>query len=104
MIGVPLSPLPEVKSQRLPSKSVSLLGVVPCEDWSATRFAFFSFISAFIAFLASSPDKSPIALSARYLSFNSLGVPTKPFVYAGDTTGSASSQIPPTGSLNAPSP
>ncbi len=29
MIGVPLSPLPEVKSDNDPIRSVSLLGVVP---------------------------------------------------------------------------
>ena len=42
--------------------------------------------------------------STRYFNFNSFGVPSNPGVYAGETTGSASSQIFPMGSLNAPSP
>ena len=40
----------------------------------------------------------------RNLNLISFGVPASPLVKAGLTTGSASSQIPPTGSLKAPSP
>ncbi|VIM58121.1 Uncharacterised protein [Clostridioides difficile] len=57
-----------------------------------------------IASFNSSPDKSAKSLSAKYFNFTSFGVPSNPFVYAGDTTGSANSHILPTGSLKAPSP
>ena len=45
-----------------------------------------------------------LAKTDKYFSLSSLGLPSNPLVYPGLTTGSASSQIPPTGSLNAPSP
>ncbi len=42
--GVPLSPLPEVKSQREPSRSVILLGVVPKDSSWATKFLSFFYL------------------------------------------------------------
>ena len=104
MTGVPLSPEPLVRSHREPIKSVSFLGVVPCDTISPTRLSFFSRMRLEIASLSASPDRSLKSLSARYFSFSSLGVPSRPGVLAGDTQGSASSQILPTGSLKAPSP
>ena len=102
--GVPLSPEPLVKSQSEPTKSVILLGVVPKDIFCPTKLFCFSFISLMIAFFRSLPVKLAYLLSATYLSFISFGVPISPSVKAGDTTGSASSQILPTGSLKAPSP
>ena len=66
-----------------------------------TKLSFFSFILLDIAALSSSPLRSPKSLSARYFNFNSFGVPSSFDVYPGETTGSASSQILPIGSLNA---
>ena len=57
-----------------------------------------------MALVSASPEREAKSLSARYFSFSSLGWPSRPLVYAGLTTGSASSQILPTGSLKAPSP
>ena len=59
-----------------------------------TRLSLFALMLSEIAFLSSSPLKSLKSLSARYLSFNSFGVPTKPSVNAGETQGSASSHSP----------
>ena len=83
---------------------MSLRGVVPSEAILPTRFPSFSWIFALIALRSASPERAANSLSARYLSFSSLGVPSSPAVYAGETMGSASSQILPTGSLKAPSP
>lgn len=99
-----MSPEPLVRSHRDPIKSVSLLGVVPWDAMSPTRLSFFPLILEDIASFNASPDKSLKSLSARYFSFTSLGVPSSPSVFATATQGSASSQIFPTGSLNAPSP
>ena len=54
--------------------------------------------------MSSSPFKSANSLSAIYFSLISDGVPASPLVNPGETTGSASSHILPTGSLKAPSP
>ena len=54
--------------------------------------------------LRTASSASPWALSAIILNLISEGVPFRPSVYPGETTGSASSQIPQTGSLKAPSP
>ena len=43
IIGVPLSPLPEVKSDNDPIRSVSLLGVVPWETILPTKSIFAHF-------------------------------------------------------------
>ena len=104
MIGVPLSPEPLVKSHKEPIRSVSCLGDVPCEAILPTKLLPFSLILLEIASFNSAPLKFLKSLSARYLCFYSFGVPTKPLVKAGDTTGSANSQILPCGSLKAPSP
>ena len=104
MIGVPLSPEPEVKSHNEPIRSVSCLGVVPCEAMLPTRLSFFDLMLLEIASFNSAPLRLAKSLSARYFNLSSLGVPTSPSVYAGDTTGSANYQILPCGSLNAPSP
>ena len=86
IIGVPLSPLPLVKSHNEPSKSVICLGVVP-KVWfvpfkSAALLLIFSRIASFKA----SPFRSLNSLSAKYLIFNSFGVPFRPSVWNGETT------------------
>jgi len=80
IIGVPLSPLPEVKSDNDPIRSVSLLGVVPCDSIAPTKSDSLFLIYSDIAFLSSSPFKSAKLLSARYFNFISFGVPFKPDV------------------------
>ena len=102
--GVPLSPEPLVKSHNDPIKSVSTLGVVPSVIICPVKSASFSLISSLIASFNSSPFKSANLLSETYFNLISFGYPTNPSVCAGETTGSANSQIFPTGSLNAPSP
>ena len=52
-------------------------------------------IAAEIASFKAAPLRFLKSLSAKYFSFNSLGVPMRPLVKAGETTGSASSQILP---------
>ena len=81
MMGVPLSPLPLVRSHREPIRSVRLRGVVPSETICPTRLAeSFSRIRRATACRSASPVRSPKSLSARYFSFSSLGVPTSPLV------------------------
>ena len=104
MIGVPLSPEPLVKSHKEPSKSVNCLGVVPWEAMLPTKSDCFALMLLEIASFNSAPLKSLKSLSARYFNFNSFGVPRRPSVNAGETTGSAHSHILPCGSLKAPSP
>ncbi len=77
---------------------VPCVAIVPFKSFCLLEIEFL------IAVFNSSPLKSLKSLSAKYLSFNSLGVPIKPLVKNGETTGSANSQICPFGSLNAPSP
>ena len=99
-----MSPEPEVRSHREPRRSVSLRGVVPWVAMLPFRSASFLRMAFSIAERSSSPLRAAKSLSARYLSFSSLGRPLRPSVKPGDTTGSASSHILPTGSLKAPSP
>ena len=83
MIGVPLSPLPLVKSAKEPIKSVRRLGVVPCVTICPTRlvaFSSFSLIYPLIASFNSSPSNPAKSLSAKYFNFTSFGVPSNPFV------------------------
>ena len=54
-----------------------------------TRLSLFCLMLAEIAAFSSSPDRSLKSLSARYLSLSSLGVPIRPSVKAGETTGNA---------------
>jgi hypothetical protein len=56
-----------------------------------------------MALFNSSQARSENLLSDKYFSFNSFGLHSNQGVYAGETTGSASSQIFHTGSLNAQS-
>jgi hypothetical protein len=102
--GVHLSPEPEVKSQSDQIKSVYLLGVVHWVSIFHFRFASFCFISFFMASFRLFQVRLANLLSERYFSFNSFGLHSSHDVYAGETTGSASSQIFHTGSLNAQSP
>ena len=85
-------------------RSVSCLGVVPWDAMLPTRLPSFLRMLSEMASFSASPERSLKSLSARYLSFSSFGVPMRPSVKAGETTGSASSQILPLGSLKAPSP
>ena len=80
IIGVPLSPLPDVKSDKEPIKSVSLLGVVPWEAILPTKSASLFLMYSDIAFFNSSPFKSAKSLSARYFNLISFGVPSNPAV------------------------
>ena len=82
-MGVPLTPLPEVRSHSEPIRSVRRRGVVPSETILPTRLPSFFFISPFIASRSASPESAEKSLSARYLSFSSFGVPSRPLVYAG---------------------
>ena len=79
-IGVPLSPLPEVKSDREPIRSVRLRGVVPWASIEPTRSSSLLSINPEMAFFNSSPRKSAKLLSARYFNFTSFGLPTSPGV------------------------
>jgi hypothetical protein len=101
--GVPLSPDPEVKSHNDQIKSVYLLGVVHCVSILHFRLDSLFFISSLIALFKFSHFKSVNLLSDIYFNFNSFGLHSNHFVYAGETTGSANSQIFHTGSLNAQS-
>ena len=96
-----MSPDPDVKSHSEPIKSVNWRGVVPWDAMLPTRLPSLCLILSEIASFNASPLKSLKSLSAKYFNFNSLGVPIRPSVKAGDTTGSASSQILPWGSLKA---
>ena len=71
--GVPLSPLPDVKSQSEPIRSVNLLGVVPWDSIEPTRFAFLLFMWAFIASFNASPSRCAKLLSAKYFNLTSFG-------------------------------
>ena len=81
MMGVPLSPLPLVRSHREPMRSVRLRGVVPSETILPTRLVeSFSLIRWVMASCRAVPERSPKSWSARYFSFSSLGVPIRPLV------------------------
>ena len=82
MMGVPLSPLPLVRSHREPIRSVRFRGVVPSDTILPTRDCLASLARIFseMAFCSASPLRSANSLSARYFSFSSLGVPTRPLV------------------------
>ena len=77
-----MSPLPEVRSQREPMRSVRRRGVVPSEIMLPTREVLASFWRIFseMAFCSASPLRSAKSLSASYFSFSSLGVPSRPAV------------------------
>lgn len=89
-----------MRSQSEPMRSVRRRGVVPSVEWPKRSRRLFARIASSTAFAGSLPS----ALSATYLNLISFGSPTSPSVKPGDTTGSASSHIPQTGSLKAPSP
>ena len=78
--GVHLSHDHDVKSHRDPIKSVYLLGVVPCVSIFHFRLASFCLISFLIAVFNSSHLRLANLLSDKYLSFNSLGLPSSPTV------------------------
>ena len=80
-MGVPLSPLPLVRSQSEPIRSVRRRGVVPSDTMLPTKLSLvFSRMRSSMASFSASPLRSPKSLSARYLSFSSFGVPTRPLV------------------------
>ena len=74
-----MSPEPEVRSHREPIRSVRRRGVVPWEAMEPARSPFSRIFSSMAAFRAS-PLRSAKSLSARYFSFSSLGVPSRPGV------------------------
>ena len=74
MIGVPLSPDPEVRSQSEPIRSVSCLGVVPWEAMLPTRLSCFDLILSEIAAFNSAPLRFAKSLSAKYFNLSSFGV------------------------------
>ena len=78
--GVPLSPLPLVKSHSEPIRSVSRLGVVPCVIIFPFNSASFFLISYLMASFNSSPSRLLYLLSDTYFNLISLGVPSKPLV------------------------
>ena len=84
--GVHLSPEPDVKSHNDQIKSVYLLGVVHCVSIFHFKSAPLAFISSLIALFKSSHFKSANLLSEIYFNFNSFGLHSNHFVYAGETT------------------
>ena len=96
-----MSPLPLVRSHRLPNKSVNCLGSFPMIQ-PATKF-----LGPDLYFSPGQPylqEQFPTMAVRNILELYFVCVPSKPGVYPGDTTGSASPVILPLGSLKAPSP
>ena len=66
-------------------------GAITCMEKGRRLLRF----TAVTAACSPSPERSEQSLPARYLSFSLLDCPSRPFVYAGETAGSASSQYQP---------
>ena len=75
-----MSPEPEVRSHRLPIRSVRRRGVVPWLDIWPFKSAFLWEMLSLMALVSASPEREAKSLSARYFSFSSLGLPARPAV------------------------